>query len=438
MSAGARDQGGGQRRGREAALVNERAKRRQRMVLLSFCALAVAVAVGLAALSLPPLPAAGDGGEQADPLISIPAEQIGAEELWRTDAEREIEDLRGSWERLSGELGALQGQLERMRQSVAERQAAEQEAEFERELLEMISREPQPVQGSSLHASSEVVPPAPPQPISLVRIGGGGPQPPAALAVPGLNAPPIAGPTAPDDGQAAGLPPGGAPGAEARPAEESAQADSYLPSGSFMPAVILGGLDAPTGVVSRDNPHPVLLRVAAHARLPNLARLDLRECFVLAAGYGDISSERALLRTERLSCRRRDGTFVDAQLRGFVVGEDGRAGVRGRLVTKQGQLLQRSLIAGIGAGMSEVFRSRQATHIRAASLDGTGGASDALVQSSTIDNFALGGLSAGLHSSLDRLANYYIALAERIHPVIEVGAGRTVDIVVQEGLELGS
>ena len=35
---------------------------------------------------------------------------------------------------------------------------------------------------------------------------------------------------------------------------------------------------------------------------------------------------------------------------------------------------------------------------------------------------------------MDRLAQYYISLAEKTFPVIEVDAGRTVDVVLTQGV----
>ena len=43
------------------------------------------------------------------------------------------------------------------------------------------------------------------------------------------------------------------------------------------------------------------------------------------------------------------------------------------------------------------------------------------------------GIGAGVGRALDRLAQYYITLAEKIFPVIEVDAGRAVDVVITKG-----
>ena len=41
---------------------------------------------------------------------------------------------------------------------------------------------------------------------------------------------------------------------------------------------------------------------------------------------------------------------------------------------------------------------------------------------------------AGVGSAMNRLANYYISLAEKVFPVIEIDAGRMVDVVLTRGV----
>jgi conjugal transfer pilus assembly protein TraB len=194
-----------------------------------------------------------------------------------------------------------------------------------------------------------------------------------------------------------------------------------------MRAVLLSGLDAPTGGQAQNNPHPVLLRVLDHAQLPNRFRSDVRDCFILGSGYGDLSSERAYVRTESLACIREGGEALDIPLKGVLVGPDGKAGVRGRLVSKTGQVLANALVAGLVSGL------------------GTALTSGAIVQSvsplgatQTVDpSKALqAGIGQGLARGLDSLVKYYISLADKIYPVVEVDAGQIVDVVVTRGVNV--
>ncbi|MDZ7655149.1 MAG: TraB/VirB10 family protein [Sulfurimicrobium sp.] len=210
-------------------------------------------------------------------------------------------------------------------------------------------------------------------------------------------------------------------------AEAKRDARSYVPSGSFFRAALLGGLDAPTGGQAQSNPHPILMRVQDNAFLPNRYRFKIKECLALGASHGDISSERAYIRLESLSCVRHDGKAIDVPVKGYVVGEDGKAGMRGRLVSKQGQVLANALVAGIGAGIGQAFQ-QSATTISTNPLGSVG----------TIDpgKQFQAGIGTGVGKALDRLSQYYITLAEKMFPIIEVDAGRTVDVVFTKGFSL--
>jgi conjugal transfer pilus assembly protein TraB len=221
--------------------------------------------------------------------------------------------------------------------------------------------------------------------------------------------------------------------ARVAPPESAAKPDakrdarSYVPSGSFFRAALLGGLDAPTCGQAQSNPHPILMRVQDNAFLPNRYRFKIKECLVLGASHGDISSERAYIRLESLSCIRHDGKAVDVPVKGYVVGEDGKAGMRGRLVSKQGQVLANALVAGIGAGIGQAFQ-QSATTVSTNPLGSVG----------TVDpgKQFQAGIGTGVGKALDRLSQYYITLAEKMFPIIEVDAGRTVDVVFTKGFSL--
>ncbi|TFW13383.1 conjugal transfer protein TraB [Massilia arenosa] len=214
------------------------------------------------------------------------------------------------------------------------------------------------------------------------------------------------------------------------PRDLGANVESFLPVG-FVRAELLGGLDAPTGGQAQSNPHPVLLRLADTAVLPNRARGKIKECFVIGAGYGDISSERAFIRTESLSCVRTDGSVLEVKVQGSVFGEDGKAGMRGRVVTKQGQMLANALLAGIVGGIGQGF-ANSGTTVTTSALG-----SVATSQGDTREQMRRG-IGTGTGRALDQLAQYYIKLAEQTFPVIEIDAGRQVDIVITKGVNLES
>jgi conjugal transfer pilus assembly protein TraB len=212
---------------------------------------------------------------------------------------------------------------------------------------------------------------------------------------------------------------------DARTANRTTQ--TYLPSGMFGQAVMLSGLDAPTGGQAQSNPHPVLLQLLDLAVLPNRYRYDWDKCLITAAGYGDLSSERGYIRTESLSCVSKDGRVLDVPIKGYIVGEDGKAGMRGRLVSKQGQVLGNALLAGVVSGIGSGLE-------RSSSIQSVSplGSTSSIKPGAEFQS----GVGAGTGKALDRLANYYIQLAEKMFPVIEIDAARVVDVVLTQGVNV--
>lgn len=206
-----------------------------------------------------------------------------------------------------------------------------------------------------------------------------------------------------------------------------------LPSGSILSGVLMTGMDAPTGNQAQRDPFPSLLRIKHEAVLPNRFRADFRECFLVAAGWGDLSSERAYMRAERISCVRNDGTVLESTLDAYATGEDGKAGVRGRLVSKQGQVIARSLMAGFAQGVAGAFDIKQVPSINI--TRGMGGETNSPVYEQALNsNTAQGALAQGAGSAMDRIADYYLDMAENIFPIIEIDAMREVDFIVNRGM----
>lgn len=206
--------------------------------------------------------------------------------------------------------------------------------------------------------------------------------------------------------------------------------DVYMPSGSILTGVLINGMDAPTGNGARKDPFPATLRLQKEAILPNHFQADVRECFMIVSGYGDLSTERAFLRGETISCIREDGGVIEARINSYVVGEDGKAGLRGRLVSKQGQIIAKSLMAGFMGGMANAFDVNPVPVLNTAPDGRT------QYQRTFSDDMMQGAAMKGASTALDRVAKFYIDMAESMFPVIEVDAGRQVDVIVTGGVSL--
>ena len=131
-----------------------------------------------------------------------------------------------------------------------------------------------------------------------------------------------------------------------------------------------------------------------------------------------------------LSCIRNDGGVIQTKLNSYVAGEDGKEGIKGRLVSKQGQLIARTMVAGFLSGMSEAFDYDQV------SVLSTTATNTVQYQKNWSSEAAKGGIAKGFQDSLDRVAQFYMDLADQMVPVVEINAGRQVDIVVISGTTL--
>lgn len=210
-----------------------------------------------------------------------------------------------------------------------------------------------------------------------------------------------------------------------------------LPAGSILTGQLITGLDMPTSQGAKHEPFPTLIRIKKNAILPNRHRSDVRECFVLAGGYGDMSSERAYLRGETVSCifgRGRDQRVVERTIDSYVVGEDGKAGLRGRLVSRQGKIMAKAAAAGFLGGLTQAFDIRQVPTVSLVPGSGGGQINPSWSTGLQAQQALQSSLVRGSNRALERLADFYLKLADQVVPIIEISAERKVDLVILRGL----
>jgi conjugal transfer pilus assembly protein TraB len=276
--------------------------------------------------------------------------------------------------------------------------------------------------------------------VGLQAVPPGAPPPPGFPAS-AMNASGTAAPAAGGAEGATAAPTSGGPviqvvGNDKKSSSSSAakkeSAPAYIPSGSNFEAVLMTGMDASTSISANRNPTPALLRVKSDAILPNMFNFSVRECFVMVGGFGNMSSERVEMRTENMSCISEDGSVYEGKIEAYLVGEDGKAGARGRVVSKQGALLAKGFMAGFVGGIGQAFQPQP---IQALNVNATGGSSPGY-QFPNGDQVLGNAISSGLNRSGTALANFYIKLAEQMFPVVELDAGRKMTIVLLKGVEL--
>ena len=206
----------------------------------------------------------------------------------------------------------------------------------------------------------------------------------------------------------------------------------YIPSGAFMPVVLLTGVEAGTASSAQSNPEPVLMRVQNLAQLPGYARYRVQTCFVTGSAYGSMSTERAYVRLVSLSCLDKHHKLVlDSPLKGYVVDSDGMFGLRGKLVQRQGALLAKALLAGFAQGLGNAFSMSEGTTTMMMGMGGLG-AAQTLSGSQMLRSAGL----SGAGSAMQLLAQFYLKQAQSIFPVVVVRPGREATLVLSSGTAL--
>ena len=209
--------------------------------------------------------------------------------------------------------------------------------------------------------------------------------------------------------------------------------DNTIPAGAFAKATLLGGVDASTSIQASSDPRPVLLRLRHEGTLPRKLKSDLKNCHVLASAYGDLSSERVYMRLEKLTCTEpATHEISEMVVSGYVAGEDGKAGLRGIVVDKTGPLLRNSFMGGFLGGMGQFL-----TQARQPVSYPLGAAPFAQVNPLTNEQMLKSGVGHGVSHALEKYADFYIKRAEQLQPVLQVAAGREVDVVFTESAEIG-
>lgn len=202
----------------------------------------------------------------------------------------------------------------------------------------------------------------------------------------------------------------------------------FLPAGAFAPVALLNGLDAGTSQATQANPLPVLMTITDHASLPGNAKYSVKSCFVLGTGYGDLSAERVYVRYSRMSCvDKRDRLVLSADVTGYLVDSDGKIGLRGKVVDRQGAKLGKAVLAGFAQGLSGAFGQAQGIMTTSAVGATTSIGGDAAVRAAGLN---------GAQSAAQQLAQFYLKEAQAIFPVITVDAGRNGTIVFTDNASL--
>ncbi len=117
--------------------------------------------------------------------------------------------------------------------------------------------------------------------------------------------------------------------------------------------MLIEGADANASVTGNESTVPMQLRITGLVEMPNSKTYDATGCFVGLEAWGDVSSERAIVRTRNISCLK-NGKTIDMPIKGHVSFR-GKNGIKGEVVMRNGKILGwawgAGFVDGIGQGM---------------------------------------------------------------------------------------
>ena len=202
--------------------------------------------------------------------------------------------------------------------------------------------------------------------------------------------------------------------------------EKRTPANISVKAILISSVDAVCRLNAHSDPVPVKLRLLDDGYLPGGLAVKLKGCLIGASAYGDISSERVYMRLENLTKVNADGQAIETVVTGYVSGEDGRFGMRGIVVDRSAKILKPALGSGILSGIAKTLQSACTRPPRRESINAYSVGTD--IAQNAAD---------GTSDAFNMLASYYIKRAEQVQPVLQIDAGRIVDVTFTHGFSMG-
>ena len=211
--------------------------------------------------------------------------------------------------------------------------------------------------------------------------------------------------------------------------DDPKSAEDYIPEGTFFSGFLLGGVVVSTALNTPDeNSTPVTIRLKGRGNLDSENQLNISECRMTGSAYGDLSSERAVIRLEKMICKE-SGVYITSDIAGIVYGPDGYNGIKGTVVSTSSKHLKNAAIGGLLSGLSSAAKGQEGFTI------GAGGIASS--KSKGMGDLLKSGGMSGVSNVGEKVADYYLKQAESMSPVLTIEAGVKVNTQITKGFFFG-
>lgn len=205
----------------------------------------------------------------------------------------------------------------------------------------------------------------------------------------------------------------------------------YIPETSFVSGYTLGGIVTSTGInTASENATPVVIRLSNRGNLPKNINVDISKCRVQGSSYGDLSSERVIIRAEKLICIDPKTELVTtSDVIGVVHGDDGMNGIKGKVIATSNRHIKNAFIGSMLSGLASSSKGVEGLTLTSLGAVNT--------KRQGFKDVAGQGLLNGGSNAGEKIADYYLRLAEQMSPVLTVPGGVKVDVIFTKGFFLG-
>lgn len=213
--------------------------------------------------------------------------------------------------------------------------------------------------------------------------------------------------------------------------DEPKDSKYYIPKTTYVSGYLLGGLAVSTAMSAPESDTtPVVMRVTQRGNLPKNFSVDISTCRIYGSGYGNLSSERAVVRLEEMICTDpKTDLITTTSVAGILYGDDGANGIKGAVVSTGSKHIQSALIGGIISGLSQSAKGQEAMTISPIGV--------ASASKQTIVDMLKKGAFAGAGNAAEKAADYFLKLAESVSPILHVPAGVRVQAMFIKGFHMG-
>ena len=201
-------------------------------------------------------------------------------------------------------------------------------------------------------------------------------------------------------------------------------------------ATLLTGINAATfGGGSSRNPFPVLFSVDGDTFIANNEYETIEDCLIAGSATGNINTSRADVLLTEISCsgynKAGKRVKIEKSLKGWAIGEDGTAGLSGRLLDSSGKVITKMIAIELIKSMSDMM-------VATAQPQGTaiGTATNPLAQQQSAGNRAQSTMGSGVSKGLDYVYEHYSEILSGMYPVISVRAGKKITLHLKGGEDI--